>query len=91
MRSRFVLLPPSFTSGTTWQQAAGSSTLINVLSIRFNTPPTLGGFSMNGHAPVPTDCHAITLHRSYPETNEWELEYKNTQEHNKFNQNSLKQ
>jgi hypothetical protein len=36
---------------------------------------------MNGHAPVPTDCHAIALHRSYLETNEWELRYKNTQEH----------
>jgi hypothetical protein len=59
--------------------AAGSSTLINVLSIRFNTPPTLGGSSMNGHAPVPTDCHAITLLRSYLEINEWELQYKSTQ------------
>jgi len=67
--------------------AAGSSTLINVLSIRFNTPPTLGSPSMNGHAPVPTGCHTV---RNL-ETNEWELKYKYTQEQNRFSQTSLKQ
>jgi hypothetical protein len=76
-----VSIRPSSSLIHEWDDMAAGSTLINVLSIRFNTPPTLGVSSMNGHAPVPTDCHAITLHRSYLEANEWELKYKNTQEH----------
>jgi hypothetical protein len=89
MRCRFVFLRPSFTSGTTWQQVAAQHAdqcLIDSFQHSANARRLLNERTRTSADRL--SCHSIILHRSYLETNEWELKYKNTQEHNQSSQTS---